>query len=69
MSNEPRDTYKFRIRYYGVIVHYGITDNLDNREMELQKRWPGCSIHPIGRKTTRKIAKQWEREMMCASSF
>jgi len=62
MTNEPRDTYKYRLWYYGSIVHYGITNDLERRESEHQKKWPGSTIEKIGNMTTRTAALQWERE-------
>ena len=57
-----RDTYKYRLWHRGQVVHHGITNNLERREREHQKRWPGARIEQVDRKTTRDAARQWERE-------
>ena len=62
MSNEPRDTYKYRLRQGRRVVHHGITNDLNRREAEHQQKWPGSRIEQIGRRTTRSAALDWEKD-------
>jgi len=57
-----RDTYKYQFKVGNKIVHGGITDDLERRETEHQKEWPGGHIAQVGRKTTEEAARQWEDE-------
>ena len=58
----PRDTYKYHYYWRGKVAHRGITDDLGRREQEHQEKWPGGHITPVGNKTTRDAALNWERE-------
>ena len=62
MAREPRNTYKYRFWYGGKVVHHGITNDLERREGEHQRRWPGGRVEQVGLKTTRSAAEEWERE-------
>lgn len=62
MASKPRDTYKYVYKKGNKIVHGGITNNLDRREREHQRRWPGGHIRKVGRRTTEEAARKWERE-------
>ena len=57
---KPRDTYKYVAKVGRKIVHGGITNDLERREAEHQRKWPGCRIVQIGRRTTEDAARDWE---------
>ena len=59
-----RDTYKYHFKNGNKIVHRGITNDLDRREVEHQSK-PGQRkghIKQVGHRTTRDAALEWERE-------
>jgi predicted GIY-YIG superfamily endonuclease len=60
MADKSRDTYKYQFKMGNKIVHGGITDDLERREIEHQKEWPKGHIVQVGRKTTEEAAKEWE---------
>lgn len=62
MAGGPRNTNKYQLRLGREIVHRGITNNLERREREHQKEYPGSKISKVGYKTTRKAALRWERD-------
>jgi len=57
-----RDTSKYHLKDGKTIVHRGITNNPDRREVEHQTEFPNTTLHKIGRNTTRDAALKWERE-------
>ena len=57
-----RDTNKYVMKIGNMILHRGITIDLDRREGEHQQTWPGAHIHKVGRITTKEAALKWERE-------
>ena len=59
---KPRDTYKYHLKEGNKILHRGITDDLKRRESEHQQEFPNARIAPIGRRTTREQALEWERK-------
>jgi predicted GIY-YIG superfamily endonuclease len=58
MSN--RDWYKYHYKIGNKIRHSGITQDLERREQEHQRRWPGGHIVQVGRATTEEAAREWE---------
>ncbi len=61
-----RDTYKYHFKKGNKIVHTGITNDVDRREME-HKNKPGWSrghIRRVGLRTTREAALKWEQEQV-----
>lgn len=56
---EPkRNTYKYHLKKGNEIIRYGITNDLDRREKELQREYgKDVYIHQIGKRTTREDAK------------
>ena len=62
MPRKPRDTFKYQQKIGNRIVHGGITSDLERREREHQRRWPGSHIRQVGRRTTREAAREWERK-------
>lgn len=59
---KPRNTYKYHFKVGNKIVHGGITDDLERREMEHQEKWPKGHIKKVGRKTSEEAAREWEEE-------
>ncbi len=57
------DTYKYQVRVGRKIVHGGITDDLERREQEHQKKWPKAKLTQVGHRTTEKAAREWEKKM------
>ena len=60
-----RDTYKYHFKLGNKIVHTGITNDIDRRELEHQrsnKAWSKGHIKQVGFRTTRDVALEWERE-------
>lgn len=57
-----RDTHKYHLKQGKKVVHRGITNDLERREVEHQEQFPGSHIELVGRKTTRDAALKWERE-------
>jgi len=55
-----RNTYKYDFKIAQKIVHSGITNDLDRREIQHQERWPTGHIVQVGRATTRDAAENWE---------
>ena len=57
----PRDTYKYHLKRGNRILRSGITNDLDRREGEHQRK-DGDDVHikQVGRKTTRPAARDWE---------
>ena len=61
MAN-PRSTYKYHFKDGNKILHGGITNDLDRREVEHQQKWPGGHIKQVGKRTTEIEARKWEQE-------
>ena len=61
---KPRDTYKYQFKKGNKVLHTGITNDLERREDEHQRRpsWNGGHIKQVGRRTTREGALRWEDE-------
>ena len=59
---KTRDTYKYYFKTGNKIVHGGITNDLDRREIEHQQKWPKGHITQVGRRTTEESARNWEKE-------
>ena len=61
MANK-RDTSKYVFKEGRKVVHGGITNDLERREVEHQQEWPKGHIKQVGRKTTEDAARKWEKE-------
>ena len=59
---KPRDTYKYYFKNDQKVVHGGITNDLERRELEHQQRWPKGHILQAGRRTTEEGARKWEKD-------
>ena len=57
-----RDTYKYRFKVGNKIVHSGITDDLERREQEHNRKWPTGHIVQAGHRTTEEAAREWEEK-------
>jgi len=62
MASQPRDTFKYRFKVGKRTVHGGITNDLERREREHQRRWQSGHITKVGRRTTRDGARRWEKQ-------
>ncbi len=62
MSKPPYDTYKYQFKVGNKIVHGGITKDLKRREQEHQHDHPKGRIKQVGRITTEKAARKWEKD-------
>lgn len=58
----PRNTYKYHFKVGNKIVHGGITNDLDRREVEHLQKWPNGHIKQVCRRTTEQAGRDWERE-------
>ena len=59
---KKRDTYKYLFKVRNKIVHGGITDDLERREEEHQRKWSNGHILQVGRRTTEEAARDWEKD-------
>lgn len=59
-----RTTYKYNFKLGNKIVHTGITNDIDRREVEHRREpgWDTGHIRQVGRRTTRDAALAWEQE-------
>ena len=55
-----RDTHKYHFKVGNKIVHSGITNDLERREIEHQQKWSKGHIKQVGHKTTEEAAREWE---------
>ena len=62
-EQEIRDTFKYQFKVGNKIVHGGITNDLERRELEHRKKWPRGHIVQVGRCTTLEAARKWKRKM------
>jgi len=60
--SEPRDTYKYYVKIGNKIVDGGITTDLERREQERQREYPGSHLYKVGNRTTEEAAREWEKE-------
>ncbi|WP_103908235.1 hypothetical protein [Dehalococcoides mccartyi] len=57
-----RDTFKYHFKVGNKIVHGGITNDLERRELEHQTKWPNGHIKQVGNKCTEDGARDWEKK-------
>ncbi len=58
-----RDTFKYHFKKGNKILHTGITNDLDRRELEHKQTYGNSGhIKQVGRATTRDAALKWEGE-------
>jgi predicted GIY-YIG superfamily endonuclease len=74
MANSARDTYKYHFKVGNVIVHGGITNDLNRREIEHQNSgrysvhkgqrvyWKDGHISQVGAAVTKESGLNWENE-------
>lgn len=58
-----RDTYKYHLKRGNTILRSGITNDLDRREGEHQRKY-GNDVHlqKVGKASTKDGAKEWENQ-------
>ena len=61
--SRPRDTYKYHFKFGRKVVHSGITIDLERREREHQQSHPSGHIKQVGRRTTKEVARKWEKDI------
>jgi len=57
---KKRDTFTYDFKVGQTIVHSGITNDLERREVEHQQRWPSGHIKKVGAAKTQESALEWE---------
>ena len=61
-KSKPRTWYKYVFKVGNKIVHGGITQDLEQREREHERKWPNGHIVKVGQACTEEGARRWERE-------
>lgn len=62
-STALRDTYKYEFKQGNRILHRGITNDLDRREVEHQRALSSSGhIRQVGQRTTVEAARNWEMD-------
>ena len=59
---KPRNWYTYDFKVGHKVKHGGITQNLEQREKQLQQKWPGGHIKQVGGPKTEEGARNWEKE-------
>jgi predicted GIY-YIG superfamily endonuclease len=59
---KPRNTYKYVAKVGNKVIYGGITNDLERREAEHQRKWPSCHLVQVGRITTEDAARDWEKK-------
>jgi hypothetical protein len=57
-----RDTYKYLVKIGNKVMDGGITNDLERREKERQREYPGCHLYKVGIRTTEAGARRWEKK-------
>jgi predicted GIY-YIG superfamily endonuclease len=63
-----RSWYKYDYKVGNRIQFCGITQDLERREQEHRRRWPGGRIIQVGRATTRQAALAWRQAKQNATA-
>jgi predicted GIY-YIG superfamily endonuclease len=61
-EQKTRTHSKYQFKEGNKIVHGGITNDLERREKEHQRKWPKGHIKQVGRRTTEEAARKWEKD-------
>ena len=61
VRTKPRNYYRYHFIWRGKVVHRGITNDLERRQIEHRLRWAGGRIKQIGPAVTHETALAWER--------
>jgi predicted GIY-YIG superfamily endonuclease len=61
MNNGDNKTTKYRLVKKDKLLHTGITDDPEKREDQHQKQFPGSTLKPVDKPTSRDKALEWER--------
>ncbi len=60
---KPRPFLKYQGRVERKIVHGGITErSLEERQQELDRKYPGIKLTQVGPATTEEAARKWEKD-------
>lgn len=59
---KPRIWNKYLVKIGNQVLDGGITTDLARREQERQREYPGSHLFKVGRRTTEKAAREWEKE-------
>jgi len=59
---KPRNWYTYTYIRKGKALHGGRTQNLEEREMKHQQKWPEGHIKEVGRAKTKESAIKWEKD-------
>lgn len=62
MAKQKRDTYKYLVKRGNKVLDGGITKDLERREQERQREYPGSHLKKVGIRTTEEGAREWEKE-------
>ena len=54
--DNSKNTYKYVLKVGEKVVHRGVTNDLERRQMEHRVRWPDGQVEPVGEKTTMEQA-------------
>lgn len=60
--SKPRDTIKYQVKIGNKVVDGGITKDLERREQERQREYPGSHLFKVGNRTTEEAARDWEEK-------
>ena len=61
-KQKKRNTYKYQFKVGNKIMHGGITNDIERREAEHKRKWPGGHLRQVGRRTTEEAARAWEKD-------
>ena len=59
---KTRNIYKYYFKVGRKVVHGGITNDLERRELEHRQKWSNGHILQVGRRTTEEAARKWEQD-------
>lgn len=59
---KPRLYNKYYVKRGNKILDGGITTDLERREQEREREYPGSHLYKVGRCTTEEAARKWEKK-------
>ena len=62
VMGSERDTYKYFVKIGNKVMDGGITKDLERREQERQREYPGSHLYKVGNRTTEEGARKWEKD-------
>ena len=60
--SKPRETYKYHVKVGRKVVDGGITNDLERRQNDRRRQYPGSHLVQVGRRSTEEAARDWEKE-------